>query len=87
MKNDFSHAQEQKSDNENLIDVSSQSDQSEFKLIVRFERKYCFFDLVDENDIQDNGEIIDEESPTKVRRITKTDELNESENNGRLHFN
>ena len=24
--------------------------------------------LVDENDIQDNGEIIDEESPTKVRR-------------------
>jgi len=23
--------------------------------------------LVDENDIQDNGEVIDEETPTKVR--------------------
>ncbi len=64
MKN-FSHAQEQKSENENLMDSSTQSDQSKLKLMIRFDR--WFLVLVDENDIQDNGEIINEESPAKVR--------------------
>jgi hypothetical protein len=29
--------------------------------------RYKTYFLVDENDIQDNGEVIDEETPTKVR--------------------
>jgi hypothetical protein len=62
---DCRHAQEQKSENENLIDISTQSDQSKEKLMIWFDRGISI--LVDENDIQDNGEIIDEETPTKVR--------------------
>jgi len=62
---DCRHAQEQKSENENLIDISTQSDQSKDKLMIWFDRWISI--LVDENDIQDNGEIIDEETPTKVR--------------------
>ncbi|CAF5143132.1 unnamed protein product, partial [Rotaria magnacalcarata] len=42
--------------------------------------------LVDENDIQDNGEVIDEESSAMEQQNTTaeasfTEELNESQNN------
>jgi len=33
---------------------------------------YKIYFLVDENDIQDNGEVIDEETPAKVRINSKS---------------
>jgi hypothetical protein len=38
--------------------------------LFRLDRRFCF--VVDENDIQDNGEVIEEETPTKVRRYSES---------------
>lgn len=64
----YSHAQEQQSDQEGTANISTKSDQRKHSIDLSLDLyKNMFNVLVDENEIHDNGEVIEEESQNTVR--------------------